>query len=191
MTTVAEVLAEHAMASSEEQVAAELRVLLGSAPAGPGLTLSAAEDSFLAEHGGVRTVTAKQLASLDARSAARSIAEVAGTLSRRDAAELLGIDQTRLSHRVRDGGIDAYLGAGGPRLFPDWQFRDGRVVPHLAEILVALPQATHPMTVRSFMTTPDDALLLNGEPVSPVDWLDVGGAPGPVCALAETLGEQQ
>lgn len=191
MTTVAEVLAEHAMASSEDQVAAELRVLLGPAPAGPGLTLSAAEDAFLAEHGGVRAVTAKQLANLDARSAARSVAEVAGTLSRREAAELLGIDQTRLSHRVRDGAIYAYPGAGGRRRFPDWQFRAGGVLPRLSEVLTALPQATHPMTIRSFMTTPDDALLLNGEPVSPVDWLDAGGDPAPVCELAETLGEQQ
>lgn len=40
------------------------------------------------------------------------------------------------------------------------------------------------------MTTPDDALLIDDKPVSPVDWLAAGGSPEPVAALAETLGEQ-
>jgi hypothetical protein len=190
MTTVAEVLAEHAITSSEEEIAAELRVLLGPPMTESNMVLTSAEDAFLAEYGGVRSATDTQLAALDARSAARVIAEVAATLTRTEAATLLGIDETRLSHRVRDGSIYTYPGAGGRRRYPDWQFHAGHVLPHLGQVLAVLPEHAHPVTIRSFMTVPDDTLVLHGTPASPAQWLAAGGAPEPVCALAATLGEQ-
>lgn len=190
MTTVAQVLAEHAIASSEEQVAAELRVLLGPPPTGPGLALSAAEDAFVAAHSGIPAASAGQLEALDARSSARAIAEASAALNRAQAAELLGIDETRLSHRVREGSIYTYPGAGGRRRYPDWQFHDGEALAHLAEVLAALPEHAHPVTVRSFMTTPHESLHVHGAAASPAEWLVAGGSPEPVCALARTLGEQ-
>jgi hypothetical protein len=56
----------------------------------------------------------------------------------------------------------------------------GAVLPHLSEILAVLPTVA-----RRCLT-----LLVRGRPVSPRIWLVTGGAPEPVMALAETLGEQ-
>lgn len=116
--------------------------------------------------------------------------EAAESLSRAQAAELLDVDESRISHRVRDGGLYSYPGASGRRRYPTWQFANGEALPHLADVLAGVPHGTHPVTLRTFMTTPDDALLLHERPVSPVEWLAAGGPPGPVVALAATLGEQ-
>ncbi len=116
--------------------------------------------------------------------------EAAESLSRTQVAQLLGVDESRVSHRVREGSLYSYPGASERRRYPSWQFAHARPLPHLADVLAHVPTGTHPVTLRSFMTTPDDALLLDGAPASPIEWLAAGGSPEPVAALATTLGEQ-
>lgn len=190
MTTLAEVLREHDIASSETQVAVELRVLLGPVQPRGGTALTVDEELFLARHAGVLAASDEQLGTVETRSTARAVAEAAESLSRVQVADLLGTDVTRVSHRTRLGSLYSYAGASGRRRYPGWQFVGGQAVPHLSVVLEALPGGTHPVTVRSFFTTPDDALLLNGRPVSPADWLTSGGRPEPIAELARTLGEQ-
>ena len=54
----------------------------------------------------------------------------------------------------------------------------------------ALPSGSHPVAVRTFMTTPSEELSVHGEALSPRDWLVGGGDPKDVAGLAATLGEQ-
>jgi hypothetical protein len=190
MTSVQDVLREHHLAIGESQLAAELRVLLEHQHAADTHTLTSEEERFLAEHGGVPTASKRKLDRLDARSAATAVLEAAESLSRAQVARLLTVDESRVSHRLRDGSLYSYPGASGRRRYPSWQFPHGRSLPHLAEVLSRVPAGTHPVTLRRFMTTPDDALLLDGAAVSPVEWLAAGGSPEPVTALAATLGEQ-
>jgi hypothetical protein len=190
VTTVLAVLHEHDLATSESQVAAELRILLDASPVAATFTLTSGEDDFLAEHGGIPAASKRKLESLDARSAARAVLEAAESLSRAQAAELLNVDESRISHRVRDGSLYSYPGASGRRRYPNWQFPGSKALPHLADVLARVPHGTHPVTLRTFMMTPDDALLLDERLVSPVEWLAAGGPAAPVAALAATLGEQ-
>jgi hypothetical protein len=190
MTSVQDVLREHDLAINESQLAAELRVLLEPRRATDTHTLTSDEERFLAEHGGVPAGSKRKLDRLDARSTANAVLEAAASLSRAQVARLLGVDESRVSHRLRDGSLYSYLGASGRRRYPSWQFPRGRSLPHLAAVLAQVPAGTHPVTMRRFMTTPDDALRLDGAAVSPVDWLAAGGPVEPVAALAATLGEQ-
>jgi hypothetical protein len=188
MTTVLAVLQEHSVAANEAQVARELRVLLD--PIASTSSITADEAQFLGEFGGVPKASAEELRGLAARSAARAVLEAAQSLSRSQVAQLLGIDGSRVSHRTRERSLYSYAGAAGRRRYPAWQFRDGKLLPGLAEVLIAISEQAHPVTVRTFMATRDDALLLHGEPVSPIEWLAAGGRPAPVAELAATLGEQ-
>jgi hypothetical protein len=190
MTSVQDVLREHDLSIDESQLAAELRALLETQHAGGTHTLTAEEESFLAEHGGVPAASKRKLQRLEARSAATALLEAAESLSRAQVAQLLGIDESRVSHRLREGSLYSYPGAGGRRRYPSWQFPSGSPLAQLAEVLSHVLPGTHPVTLRTFMTTPDDALLLDGAAVSPVDWLTAGGSAEPVAALAATLGEQ-
>lgn len=189
MTSVQEVLREHDL-PDDSLVAAELRVLLDMQEAVGMQTLTSEEERFLAEHGGVPAASRRKLQRLDARSAARAVLEAAESLSRAQVAQMLGVDESRVSHRLRDGSLYSYAGASGRRRYPSWQFARGTVLPHLADVLADLPAGTHPVTLRNFMTAPDDALLLDGVPVSPVEWLAAGGSHEPIAVLAATLGEQ-
>lgn len=190
MTTLAQVLQEHDIAASESQVVAEFSALLGRKITRTGTALTVGEERFLLEHGGVADASANQLQDLESRSSARVLAEAADALSRTQVAELLGTDVTRVSHRTRDGSLYSYAGASRRRRYPAWQFVNAAVLPHLGAIVDALPAGIHPVTVRSFFTTADDALTLAGVPVSPARWLASGGTPEPVAELASTVGEQ-
>lgn len=58
-------------------------------------------------------------------------------------------------------------------------------------VLAAIPPGSHPVTVRSFMTTPTLSLTAaNGAAMSPRDWLLSGGHTDLVVELAASLGEQ-
>jgi hypothetical protein len=189
MTSVAEVLHELGYASTEAQVADALAVLLRPSQLDSGVELTAADQGYLRAHSGVSEPTGQQLTELDARSAALAAAQAAGTLSRTDVAERLAIDPSRVSHQTTAGDLYAYKLTRGRPVYPDWQFQGKQVIPHLREVLAAVPARTHPVALYTFMTTPDSALLVGDRPLSPRQWLDAGGAPEPVRELAQTLGE--
>lgn len=194
MTTVAEVLRRSGFDLSETEVADYLAVLLS--PAATSVDLSAADEHYLTAHAGVLPASPEQLIKLQVRSAARAALEAGHSLTRTQVAERLGVDASRVSHQVTQGKLYAYSVAHRP-LFPDWQFLtddekigERPVLPHLGELLAALPQGSHPMTIRTFMEMPDGELTIKGEPTSPRQWLLSGGEPSTVVDLAGTLGEQ-
>ena len=194
MTAVEDVLRRHGIQMDEATFAEHLDTLL-TTPAS-GVDLSAADRVFLQEWAGVDAATDGELAALDSRSASRAAAEVARTLSRDEVARLLGVSASRVSHLLAAGRLWSYRAAQRP-VFPDWQFIDpaaatgeGRTLPGLPEVLVALPAGSHPLTVRTFMLTSDDELTLADRELSPRDWLLSDGDPGRVAELARTMGEQ-
>lgn len=194
MTTIEAVLRRNGIDIPETVIAEQLDALLQSGEPRSGVDLSAADERFLAAHSGVQEATPEQLRALRARSVAWVAAEAGRTFTRRQVAELLGVDASRVSHQVAQGRLFAYP-AGNRPAFPDWQFRSADEsgpggLPHLAAVIAAFPTGSHPVTVRSFMTTADDDLIVGGRPVSPREWLVSGGDPSTVVDLARTLGEQ-
>jgi len=194
MTTVEAVLRRNGIDIPEPIIAEQLDALLRTGEPRRGVDLSAADEQFLATYSGVQEATPEQLRTLRARSVAQVAAEAGRALTRGQVADLLGVDASRVSHQVAQGRLFVYS-VGNRPAFPDWQFQcadesGSGGLPHLAEVIAAFPTGSHPVTVRSFMTTPDDDLAVGGRPLSPREWLLSGGAPAVVVELARTLGEQ-
>lgn len=103
------------------------------------------------------------------------------------AAERLGVDTSRIRHRLGAQELTGWKDRGGWRL-PVWQFTATDALPGLPAVLAAVPADQPPLIVAAFMTTAQAELLLAGEPVSPRQWLLATGDPGPVATLAATLG---
>ena len=101
-------------------------------------------------------------------------------------AELLGVDRSRISQRLRARSLYAFT-YGDARYFPTWQFVEGKTVAGLKDALAELDDDLHPLVVDHWFTTPSVDLEIDGAAVSPKTWLTTGGSPEPVAALAADL----
>ncbi len=70
---------------------------------------------------------------------------------------------------------------------PDFQFERTGEVPNIGAVLARLDAELHPVAVATWFTLPNPDLVIEGEPVSPRDWLRSGGAGRPVATLAAAL----
>lgn len=102
------------------------------------------------------------------------------------AARMLGVDRTRVSQKVSERSLFA-VASGGERYFPLWQFVDGKPLRGLKEVLGALDEALHPLTVNHWFLTPNRELDLHGDAMSPVAWLATGGDTKATVRLAEDV----
>jgi hypothetical protein len=104
-----------------------------------------------------------------------------------EAAVTIGVDTSRIRHRLLEGRLAGWKERGGWRL-PAWQFGSNDVLPGLEVVLAACPADQPALVVAVFMTTPQTDLLIDGEPATPRQWLLASGDPNPVAKLASTLG---
>lgn len=104
-----------------------------------------------------------------------------------NAASVVGVDTSRIRHRLSAGRLAGWKDRGGWRL-PAWQFTSSGVLPGLEAVLASVPEDQPPLVVAAFMTTPQADLRLDDQPATPRQWLLAGGDPGRVAALAATLG---
>lgn len=104
-----------------------------------------------------------------------------------DAAQAVGVDTSRIRHRLSAGRLAGWKDRGGWRL-PAWQFAASGVLPGLDVVLRSVPSDQPPLVVAAFMTTPQSDLRINDEPATPRQWLLAGGDPTKVAALASMLG---
>jgi hypothetical protein len=152
-------------------------------PRGGGLTEEQA--AFLIESG---TFTAESLAATEASVARGDLAElerktrleaITGSLSAAEAAEKLGIEASRLRNRQAEGSLYSFI-AGGKRRYPTWQFTDDPAQPvlqGLTTLIKAFPDDMHPASIQNFMATRQENLLVNGDRMTPVEWLLHSGDP--------------
>lgn len=110
----------------------------------------------------------------------------AHSLTLSEMASLLGWSRSEVLAARAAGDMYSVPGArpSDAPLFPRWQVRDGRLVPHLQEVMNALPADDHPIEVEEFMTRPNSDYL-GGIP--PIDWLMRGRELGPVFRYADDL----
>ena len=133
-------------------------------------------------------------ASRAARNTADALIDAAATsFSVSDAAIGLGVDPSRVRHRISDRSLYA-LKLGTKLRLPHWQFGDspatpGRleVLPHLRRILGAVPPAATPFEIATFMTSGQVELQLSGSAVTPREWLLAGQSPDPICEMLTGL----
>ncbi|MDQ3579306.1 MAG: DNA-binding protein [Actinomycetota bacterium] len=103
------------------------------------------------------------------------------------AADTVGVDTSRIRHRLSSGRLAGWKDRGGWRL-PAWQFTPSGVLPGLEIVLRAVPEDQPPLVVAAFMTTPQSDLRVDDRPATPRQWLLAGGVPGKIAALAAMLG---
>jgi len=115
-------------------------------------------------------------------SAGAYAALVSTALTVGEAAQLLGVTEGRVRHKIARQDLSAL--PSGRRRLPRWQFTEQGPLPGLAVVLRALDPQAHPLATLAFMTTAQPELELVGEPVSPERWLRAGGDPAPVAELA-------
>ncbi|HEX2924587.1 MAG TPA: DNA-binding protein [Chloroflexota bacterium] len=154
-------------------------------PMDPGQDLTAAEREALCKGG--LTLDGRQLGKKDPilRTAVDYSALVASSLTVGLASEMLGVDESRIRHRIAVRTLYGIRFRGGWRL-PIFQFHGGDLLPGIEEVLPKVPRDLHPLELLNWFTSPNPELLLPGalEPVSPRDWLLAGGDPKVAARLA-------
>lgn len=189
MSAIDQFFRERGLDVDEARVVDALATLLGGRLGATGsVSLPAADSALLADHGGVADRPgAEAVEAAAATTAAVATALVADALTVAEVAERAGVSTSRVRHWVADGAVQA-IRVGGRNLLPSWQFGpDGRALPHLGEVLAALPDDLHPVSVAGFFSTPQPELTLDDRRVAPATWLLAGGLADPVLALAEGL----
>lgn len=114
---------------------------------------------------------------------------ITSALSQADAAELLGVDQSRIRQRISQGTLFTVSGATGAKVLPKFQFTEEGALPGLEKILPVINAEAHPVSVQRFFITPNADLysdILESE-LSPRDWLIAGHSPEPVIRMAADL----
>ena len=120
--------------------------------------------------------------------AARYGALLVTALSVPEAASRLGVDASRIRHRLAEGSLYGIRLRSGWRV-PAFQFDGGGrgLVPGIDAVLRAVPDDVHPVALWSWLEAVSPDLSLAGRPVSPLRWLRTGGDPAVVAALAADL----
>lgn len=106
------------------------------------------------------------------------------SISSSEAAELLGVNSSRIRQRLGDGSLYGFKFEGSWRL-PKWQFEGSTTIPHLDRVVAALRPSESPVGVTRWFISPwEDLVTPRGELVSPRRWLLEGRDPSPVLAQA-------
>ena len=133
-------------------------------------------DAELAELGrdGLLTTPSPTAPGAAGRTAAEFTAMITHSLSVPEAADLLGVDESRIRQRLTDRTLYGFK-VGRTWRLPRFQFTDHSQVPGLDQVLPHLPSGLHPIAVQRWLTEPSPDLELDQEVVSPIEWLAATG----------------
>ena len=118
--------------------------------------------------------------------AARLLEENSRALTAAAAAERLGRSVIRIRGAIADGSLYG-VKVGRSWLVPLWQLDQANPLPHLRKVIAAIPEGTSAVTMERVMTQPSDELYVDGQPVSPRDWLLAGKEPAAVVDIVRQL----
>lgn len=187
--TIAGVLARRGVTVDEGELAQALDAGLGRYLTASGTAALSDAERQLLRAGGLDVDASaderRDYAHAATRTAADYASLMATSLTVSQVAARLGVDDSRVRHRIGSGELWALHGPSRRRMLPLAQFGpDGAVVPGLAEVRRALPGDLHPLEVQGFLTSPRPELRLRARDLSPVEWLARGGAVDAVTELA-------
>ncbi len=175
----------------EQLVAEAVRAMPAAEPPGSALhDLTAAEVAVL--EGGAFDLRPERpderADSPLARGAAEYAALLATALTPAQVAHRLGLDVSRVRHRLAARTLYGIKTPDGWRL-PVFQFNHftGGVLPGIGAVLATLDPRIHPVSIQRWFLSPDPDLEIEGRMVSPRDWLLHGGAPTAVVPPAAVV----
>lgn len=181
MLTLVDVLLEHGVEVSEAELAEATEDGFGWVLTGLEATALPVDEATLLDAAGLSDEPGAYARSAVAAAGAYA-ALVASALTVGEAARLLGVTEGRVRHKIARRDLSAL--PSGRRRLPRWQFTDNGALPGLSVVLRALDQHEHPLATLAFITSAQPELALDGETVTPQDWLRAGGDPTPVAELA-------
>lgn len=126
---------------------------------------------------------------LVAESAVRFAALAEHSLTAEQVAKKIGMTSSRVRQLIATRELYSFR-LDGKRLVPDFQIRDGALVPNIGEVNQAIPETMHPLGVYSFYHLENVDLLVDDEQEvlrTPLDWLIEGRDPTHVVFMAEHL----
>ena len=149
------------------------------------------EEVAVLERGGFDLTEDMPASSTDdplARAVAEYAALLATALSPSQVAAQLGIDASRVRHRLAAHALYGMKTAEGWRL-PRFQFdpSTGCTIPGADVVFAALDPDLHPVSVQRWFVSPDPDLVVDGKPASPRDWLRRGGDPRAMAPLLNVV----
>lgn len=183
-------LAFRALGAEGDYLVLGLTTLIKSMP--PVLPQAAqSEHSMSLVEAGVMTAEDVAAAEYELAQGALPLVESGGWLS--SAWETVSLDSaSAFLHRTPQDIVSAaergellMVEISGERRIPTWQFTTrpvGHLLPHLAELLPALLERWHPLSIGRFFTTRQEDLIDEGMK-TPAAWLEDGGAPCEVLDL--------
>jgi len=112
------------------------------------------------------------------------------SLSVAQAAEVLGVHQSRIRQKLGEGRRSLFgIKIRDEWVLPRFQFWEKGTVPGIEEVFTELDPDLHPVAVQRWFTTPNPDLEMDreGKVLSPLDWLRTGHPTAAVIELARTL----
>lgn len=154
----------------------------------PGsVELSGRDRDFWNKHSGITNPSNEEVAQASASNAAARMLMDSTSLNGQEMAERLGLSPSTVRHYRAEKKIYSYT-RGSAVLYPAWQLTGyGSLIPSLGAVLQALPDNLHPQSVAGLFQTPQPDLVLDGDGVTPKEWLERDGDSEPVVALAKDL----
>jgi hypothetical protein len=121
-----------------------------------------------------------------ARTALEMATFVAASLTVGQVAKRLRVDRSRIQQRLAQERTLYGFSWEKQWRIPIFQFEGEECLPHLGDVVKALPQGLHPLAVRNWFTLPhmdlEDEDL--GRNLSPREWLLLGRDPAPLIHIA-------
>lgn len=161
-----------------EGLLAALELMAAATPAGsdaPEHSLTVSEEKVLREAGSLQ----HSMPALPERASFRTqlLFEqlLHEALSVKAAAERLHVSESRVRQRLTARTL---LGVerGGTWQLPAFQFTDDADMPGLSEVLPSFPEDVHPAAVLLFLDAPSSDLDVDGQTLTPREWLVTGGS---------------
>ncbi|MCY4564861.1 MAG: hypothetical protein OXE40_10345 [Gammaproteobacteria bacterium] len=126
---------------------------------------------------------------LAAEGAVRFAALVARSLKPDEVSRRLQVTPGRVHQLISERSLYSFR-LESKRLLPDFQLREGKLIPNIGQVNRLLPQSMHPLGVLSWYETPNSDLPVGDVAdtvLSPLEWLETGRDVEPVKTLARHL----
>jgi hypothetical protein len=149
----------------------------------PAASLSEHDEAVLRAAGSLRYAMPPLAERASTRTGLAAARLLVDSLTVKQVADRLHVTPGRIRQRLAGRTLLGVSDHGSWRL-PAFQFTDDGGLPGLEVVLPAFPADVHPLAVQRFLDAPHHDLEIDGEPVSPRQWLETGGDPHLVAELA-------